>query len=160
MWGVTANFRREGHLLGIGGGIIAGNLYNAFNDKQKDGGSYPKHGYYRTPIFPKFYLRWGREDIFFGEINIANDLPNSLISSPFRVGVGSGFGNKDKFKLHTGLTSVGELNYYINIELPVNDRFKINSTYVSMLSSNQFNESLNLNRTHQFGISAKYRFGL
>lgn len=142
--GINPYIKYDTRWLGIGGGIHVGNLIHIPDYISQTDPSIPKNGKKIHYIYPLTYFRVGPRDIFFLDLNTANQFPTAMPGYQYQMGIGTGFGLNNGTNLRFGITGQGT---YITSYLPLIGGFIVEPLF--HFSDNNF----------QFSFGIKYEFG-
>ncbi len=157
LFGISPYIRYDSKWIGIGGGFNTGNLVYTTGDTRKETSEVPPGaGYFKTVIFPRFYLRVGPRNILFADFHIADQFPASSPGLGFQTGFGTGLGLKNGFSLRYGFSFLDRGSYYISSFIPIKDRIVLEPLF--LWKGGNSTSSYPGVPEKQFSVGLSYRF--
>ena len=152
LFGITPYGTFETNWVGMGGGLHMGNLSIIGENKSVDGSGVPLSGSKYINIYPQLYFRVGPYRWFFVDYHLADQFPSALPGFRHQIGVGTGFGLKNRTSLRIG--SNGGSFVYLAGYFPIENKVVLEPMFLWGKSAKDGNAS-----QYQYSLGMSYRFG-
>ncbi|GEO07020.1 hypothetical protein AAE02nite_46840 [Adhaeribacter aerolatus] len=151
LFGVNPYFNYNAKWVGLGGGLVAGNLLISRENQDKEDNSPPTSANFKTPFYPQASIRVGPIRYLFMDYQLAQQFPSALPGLRHQVGVGSGFGLRNGSFLRAGLTGMEDI--FVSGQIIVQNRIVLEPLYLWGTSQTPYQV-----RQRQFSLGLHYRF--
>jgi prolipoprotein diacylglyceryltransferase len=155
--GLNPFIKYDTRWVGIGGGLHIGNMIYTTGDTRKNTTIKPDKAFFKTPVFPQFYLRVGLRKYFFADLHIADQLPVSSPGLAFLAGIGSGLGLNNGTNLRFGTSMFDKGSLYVSAFIPIENKVVLQPLFL-WTSGNLTDGPVKLPEK-QFSLGISYRFG-
>jgi phosphatidylglycerol:prolipoprotein diacylglycerol transferase len=154
---VSPYIKYDSRWIGIGGGLHLGSLAYTTGDTEQETNVSSGESFFKTPVFPEFYLRLGLQKYFYADFHIADQFPASSPGLAFLAGVGTGFGLNNGMNLRFGTSFLDDGTFYLSTYIPIKNRIVLEPLFLWTLKDySDFPVKLPEN---QFSLGLSYRFG-